>query len=82
MQMMVIQYFYTEYRDDDDFSIPILKIQMMFQYSNTEDIDDDEFSIPILNIQMMFQYLHTVDADDGDLMMLSDIDGDSLVFTY
>ena len=56
--MMVIPYFYTEYIDDDDFSIPILKIYMMFQY------------------------LHTIDADDGDMMMLSDTDGDSSVFTY
>ena len=35
---MVIQYFYTEYRDDDVY------------YSHTEDIDDDDFSIPILKI--------------------------------
>ena len=49
IDMMVIQYFYTKYIDDD-FSIPILKIYMMFQYSNTEDIDDDDFSIPILMI--------------------------------
>ena len=42
MQMMVIQYFYTEDRDDDAFSISILKIQMMIvHYSHTGDTDDD-----------------------------------------
>ena len=42
MQMMVILYFYTEYRDDDAFIIFILEIQMMIvQYSHAEDVDDD-----------------------------------------
>ena len=40
--MMVIPYFYTEYRDDDAFSIHILEIQMVLdQYSDTKDVDDD-----------------------------------------
>ena len=39
--MMVIPYFYTEYIDDDAFSIHILEIQMVIdQYSDTEDVDD------------------------------------------
>ena len=39
--MMVILYFYTEYRDDDAFSIDILEIQMVIvQYSHTKDVDD------------------------------------------
>ena len=39
MQMMVIPYFYTEYRDDDAFSIHILEIQMMtVPYSHTKDV--------------------------------------------
>ena len=42
IQMTVIQYFYTEYIDDDDFNIPILKIQMMFQYLHTVDADDGD----------------------------------------
>ena len=41
MQMMVIQYFYTEYRDDDAFSIHNWDIQMIVQYSYTKDVDDD-----------------------------------------
>ena len=42
MQMMVILYFYTEYRGDDAFSIHILEIQMVIDlYSDTEDVDDD-----------------------------------------
>ena len=40
--MMVIPYFYNEYRGDDAFSIHILEIQMVIvQYSHTEDEDDD-----------------------------------------
>ena len=40
--MMVISYFYIEYRGDDAFSIHILEIQMVIvQYSRTEDVDDD-----------------------------------------
>ena len=40
--MMVIPYFYTEYIDDDAFSIHILEIHMVIdQYSDTEDVDDD-----------------------------------------
>ena len=39
---MVIQYFYTEYIDDDDFSIPILKIYMIFQFLHTIDTDDGD----------------------------------------
>ena len=51
MQMIVIQYSHTEYRDDDDFSIPILLIQMMvILYFYTEYRDDDAFSISILKI--------------------------------
>ena len=43
MQMMVIQYFYTEDIDDDAFNIHILEIQMVIvQYSHTEDVDDDD----------------------------------------
>ena len=39
--MMVIPYFYTEYRDDDGFSIHILEIQMVIvHYSHIEDGDD------------------------------------------
>ena len=38
----VIPYFYTEYIDDDAFSIHILEIQMVIdQYSDMEDVDDD-----------------------------------------
>ena len=38
---MIFQYFYTEYIDDDAFSIHILEIQMVIdQYSDTEDVDD------------------------------------------
>ena len=60
MQMMVIPYFYTKYRDEDGF-----------QYSHTEDIDDDAFSIHILEIQMMIvRYSHTEDTDED-----SDDDG-------
>ena len=74
MQMMVISYFYTEYRDDDAFSISILNIQMMMfnQYSHTKDANDDTydacddaFSIHILEIQMMIvQHSHIEDAND------------------
>ena len=40
--MMVILYFYTQYIDDDAFSIHILEIQMVkVQYSHTEDVDED-----------------------------------------
>ena len=40
--MMVILYFYTEYIDDDAFSIYILEIQMVIvRYSHTEYVDDD-----------------------------------------
>ena len=52
--MMVIQYFYTEYRDDDDFSI-----QMMFQYLHIVDADDGDL--------MIVQYSHTKDVDDDGL---------------
>ena len=56
MQMIVIQYFYTEYRDDD-FSVFL-----------TEDIDVDAFSIHILETQMVIdQYLDTEDVDDDGL---------------
>ena len=40
--MMVIQYLYLEYIDDDDFSIPILKIYMMIQYLHTVDANDGD----------------------------------------
>ena len=48
--MMVILYFYTEYRDDDDaFNIHILEIQMVIvQYSHTEDVDDDGLDDDVL----------------------------------
>ena len=40
MQMMVILYFYIEYRGDYAFSIHILEIQMVIvQYSHTKDVD-------------------------------------------
>ena len=42
MQMMVIPYFYIEYRDDDAFSIHILEIHMVIvQCSHTKYVDDD-----------------------------------------
>ena len=47
--MMVILYFYTEYRGDDAFSIHILEIQMAIdQYSDTEDVDDDGLDDDVL----------------------------------
>ena len=47
--MMVIPYFYTEYIDDDAFSIHILEIQMVIdQYSDTEDVDDDGLDDDVL----------------------------------
>ena len=33
---------HIEYIDDDDFSIPILKILMIFQYLHIVDIDDGD----------------------------------------
>ena len=46
--MMVIPYFYTEYIDDDAFSIHILEIQMaIVLYSHTEDVDDDVLTKPL-----------------------------------
>ena len=45
--MMVILYFYTEYRGDDVFSIHILEIQMVIvQYPHTKDVDDDVLTKP------------------------------------
>ena len=47
--MMVIPYFYTEYIDDDAFSIHILEIHMVIvQYSHTEDVDDDGLNDDVL----------------------------------
>ena len=47
--MMVILYFYTEYRGDDAFSIHILEIQMVIdQYSDIEDVDDDGLDDDVL----------------------------------
>ena len=47
--MMVIPYFYTEYRGDDAFSIHILEIQMVIvQYPHTEDVDDDGLDDDVL----------------------------------
>ena len=52
MQMMVILYFYTEYIDDDAFSIHILEIQMVIvQYSHTEDVDDDVLIKPLSRVK-------------------------------
>ena len=49
MQMMVIPYFYTEYIDNDAFSIHILELQMVIvQYSHTEDVDDDGLVADVL----------------------------------
>ena len=49
MQMMVIPYFYTEYIDNDVFSIHILEIQMVIdKYSDTEDVDDDGLDDDVL----------------------------------
>ena len=49
MQMMVIPYFYTEYRNDDAFNVHILEIQMeIVQYSHTEDVDDDGLDVDVL----------------------------------
>ena len=46
--MMVIPYLYTEYIDDDAFSIHILEIQMVIdQYSDIEDVDDDVPTKPL-----------------------------------
>ena len=40
---------YTEYRDDDAFSIHILEIQMVIvQYSHIEDVDDDGLVADVL----------------------------------
>ena len=50
--MMVIPYFYTEYIDDDAFSIHILEIQMVIdQYSDTEDVDDDVPTKPLPRVE-------------------------------
>ena len=55
--MMVIPYFYTEYRDDDAFNIHILEIQMVIvQYSHTEDVDehgldDDALTKPLSQVK-------------------------------
>ena len=50
--MMVISYFYTEYRDDDAFSIHILEIQMVIvQYSRTKDVDDDVLTKPLSQVK-------------------------------
>ena len=38
----MFQYSHTEDIDDGDFSIPILKIEIMFQYLHTEDADDGD----------------------------------------
>ena len=47
--MMVITYFYTEYRNDDAFSIHILEILIVIvQYSHTEDVDDDGLDDDVL----------------------------------
>ena len=47
--MMMISYFYTEYRDDDAFSIHILEIYMVIvQYSHTENVDDDGLNDDVL----------------------------------
>ena len=47
--MMVIPYFYTEYRDDDAFSIRIQEIQMVIvHYSHIEDVDDDGLDDDVL----------------------------------
>ena len=52
MQMMVTPYFYTEYRDDDAFSIHILEIQIVIvQYSHTEDVDDDVLTKPLSRVK-------------------------------
>ena len=49
MQMVVILYFYIEYKDDDAFSIHILEIQMVIvQYSHTEDVYDDGLVADVL----------------------------------
>ena len=47
--MMVIPYFYTEYRGDDAISIHILERQMtIVQYPHTEDVDDDGLDDDVL----------------------------------
>ena len=52
MQMMVNPYFYTEYKDDDAFSIHILEMQMVIvQYSHTEDVDDDVLTKPLSRVK-------------------------------
>ena len=56
----MFQYSHTEDIDDDDFSIPILKIQLMFQYLHTVDVDDGDL--------MIVQYSHIEDVDDNVLM--------------
>ena len=51
--MMVILYFYIEYRGDDAFSIHILEIQMVIiQYPHTEDVDDDGLDDDVLTKPM------------------------------
>ena len=55
----MFQYSHIEDIDDDDFNIPILKIQMMFQYLHTVDADDGDL--------MIVQYSHTEDVDDDGL---------------
>ena len=50
--MMVIPYFYIEYRGDDAFSIHILEIQMVIvQYPHTEDVDDDVLAKPLSRVK-------------------------------
>ena len=49
---MVIPYFYTEYRDDDAFSVHILEIPIeIVQYSHTEDVDDDVLTKPLSRVK-------------------------------
>ena len=50
--MMVILYFYTEYRGDDSFTIHILEIQMVIvQYPHIEDVDDDVLTKPLSRVK-------------------------------
>ena len=50
--MMVIPYFYTEYRGDDAFTIHILEIQMVIvQYPHTKDVDDDVLTKPMSRVK-------------------------------
>ena len=47
--MMVLPYYYIEYRGDDAFSIHILEIQLVIvQYPHTEDVDDDGLDDDVL----------------------------------